>query len=311
MRTYLTRAGDTLSGIARLVGVDWRTLARVNHLDRPDRLPVGIRLRIPGHGHSESRAAGGAPTVPAPEAAAGGLETHLGDLSMLYETGHAPGQELQASGVVSSGRNDPGGVSYGAYQLASRSHHGTPTIWVFLAREGLQWAPEFGQDDPTMHDGPFGTCWKTIAKRDGLVFFHGQHDFIARSHFLPVVNYVKKHTGLDIRARSITLQNVVWSMAVQHGEAAHLVVLAVSSVFGETSEPSLRLPSQPLNLGEAGLDAIYRNALWARENTAMDRTLILKLYEVRRAYVVKHGLSHLLGRYTQEERDALKALGSP
>ena len=51
--------------------------------------------------------------------------THrLGNLSMKYETGFKPGQEAKACGVVStgligSGRADPGGKSYGAYQLSS------------------------------------------------------------------------------------------------------------------------------------------------------------------------------------------------
>lgn len=43
----------------------------------------------------------------------------------------------------------------------------------------------------------------------------------------------------------------------------------------------------------------------------MDRTLVLQLYGVRKAYVVHFGWSNLLSRYAQEERDALKALESP
>lgn len=43
----------------------------------------------------------------------------------------------------------------------------------------------------------------------------------------------------------------------------------------------------------------------------MDRTLVLQLYGVRKAYVVHFGWSNLLSRYAQKERDALKALESP
>ncbi|MEO7404886.1 MAG: hypothetical protein ABIU95_14560, partial [Burkholderiales bacterium] len=39
---------------------------------------------------------------------------HLGKLSAKYESGG------RASGTVSSGKGDPGGVSYGSYQLSSK-----------------------------------------------------------------------------------------------------------------------------------------------------------------------------------------------
>ena len=45
-REHVVRPGETLSGIAGKLGVDWRALARLNGLTDPDRLAVGAVLKI-------------------------------------------------------------------------------------------------------------------------------------------------------------------------------------------------------------------------------------------------------------------------
>ena len=46
-RIYTVRRGDYLTGIARRFGVNWRNLARVNHLTAPYILYTGQKLRLP------------------------------------------------------------------------------------------------------------------------------------------------------------------------------------------------------------------------------------------------------------------------
>jgi nucleoid-associated protein YgaU len=46
-RIYIVRRGDYLTGIARRFGVNWRNLARVNHLTAPYILYTGQKLHIP------------------------------------------------------------------------------------------------------------------------------------------------------------------------------------------------------------------------------------------------------------------------
>ena len=74
---------------------------------------------------------------------------------MRFETGFRPGQEAQAAATVSSSQGDAGGISYGAYQLAS-SPKGGQQVQSFLANDGTPWAARFAGLDPTTNDGPFG-----------------------------------------------------------------------------------------------------------------------------------------------------------
>lgn len=45
---YTVQAGDTLSGIGKRYGVDWRKLAELNNIDNPNLIRVGQKIEIPG-----------------------------------------------------------------------------------------------------------------------------------------------------------------------------------------------------------------------------------------------------------------------
>lgn len=289
---HRVRAGETLAGIAHSHGLDWQAIAHLNHITDPRRVPVGAMLRLPPHGRR--RPATGAPAAPhAPMPPAPRLPappspapihqpgaSRLGNLSMVYETGYRPGQEAQAAAVVSSGRGDPGGVSYGAYQLAS-SAKGGRQVQAFLRADGTRWGARFGHENPALPHGAFEQMWKTIAAESPIVFFEAQHDYIARTHFNPVVSYVRNVTKVDLTSFSRTVQNVVWSMGVQHGRAPKLVAQAVQQV-GPPPEGDRR---------------------------DYERTLINTLYDIREAYVDKNGLGRLKKRYRSERQVALQQLG--
>lgn len=139
----------------------------------------------------------------------------LGTLSAKYETGG------RGPGTVSGGRGDPGGVSYGSYQLASSLRRPEE----FLAHEGARWAPEFGR---AVSGAPaFGRIWQAIARREPASFQAAQHDFIRRTHYDVQVAHVLAQTGDDIDRRSDAVRDAVWSTAVQHGPQNDLVVQAM------------------------------------------------------------------------------------
>jgi hypothetical protein len=48
--SHLVRPGETLAAIGRLYGVNWQTLAKVNHLPDPHRIEIGQAMWIPPQG---------------------------------------------------------------------------------------------------------------------------------------------------------------------------------------------------------------------------------------------------------------------
>lgn len=188
------------------------------------------------------------------------LAHRLGALSERYESGG------RGAGTVSGGVGDPGGVSYGLYQLASK----TGTAAAFVRCEGARWAEELSA---TPGSPTFSSAWKAIAARDGAAFADAQHAFIARSHYRPVVAAVRKATGHDLDARADGLRDAVWSAAVQHGRAAALLIAAV----GDADE---RAPRGSRQHDRAFVEKSYRQrsayvrALAQRSPPAVRRTLM-------------------------------------
>lgn len=139
----------------------------------------------------------------------------LGALSARYETsGRGPG-------TVSGGQGDPGGVSYGSYQLASKM--GRPE--EFLAREGAAWSAEFAG----VRSGSlaFSLVWKAIGNREPARFHAAQHAYIKRTHYDVQIAHVLDRTGANLDRRSEAVRDAVWSTAVQHGPLNTLVIRAM------------------------------------------------------------------------------------
>lgn len=208
----------------------------------------------------------------------------LGDLSMRFETSCRPGEEAKAAakvstGMMGAGKADPGGKSYGAYQLTSTVQGGQQVL-AFLRAEGKQWEARFAGSDPAK-PGKFEATWKAIAAEAAMAFFTAQHDFIQRTHFKPVIAAVLAKTGVDLMARAAAVRDVVWSMSVQHGKASLMCIATVEAL-------RVRVP-----LTDPGYD----------------RALINALYDRREALVRAIGQTQLIaGRYVPERQDALAML---
>lgn len=172
-------------------------------------------------------------------------EPRLGALSERFETGG------RGPGTVSSGQGDPGGVSYGCYQLSSKAG----TVAEFMRTEGADWKRDFGGARPG--SARFSAAWKAIAAREPEDFADAQHRFIRRTHYQPAVEAVRRETGLDCDKRHPAVRDAVWSTAVQHGRAARILTAAVAAA----------------------------DARHARGNYAYDRALVEAIYAERTAYV--------------------------
>ncbi len=224
----------------------------------------------------------GAPTTQTPAAAPANTDQPaIGGLSEQYESGG------RGPGTVSSGTGDPGGVSYGTYQLAGNRNRPQE----FLASEGQRWAAEFGASTPG--SAAFSATWREIAAREPEAFGAAQHDYIQRTHYQVQADQVQGNTGIDVTSRSAALRDVVWSTAVQHGPETGAIARAIANVRAQGHTPS--------------------------EGDAFDRALINAIYDERGRRSDNGGLAYftsasaavqtsVANRFAEERRDALTML---
>lgn len=246
--TYTVQAGDTLSKIAARNGLTVAQLLQANpQISDPNRINVGDVVNLPNGSPVTENATQPLPnnitpnpvppistenTQPLPSNPAAVSTTgktmadELGCLSAKYETGG------RGPGVVSTGVGDPGGVSYGSYQMASKM--GVPQR--FVCQPGFQWAQDFA--NLTAGTAQFTACWKRIATEQTDAFQKAQHAFIKQSHYDLLAAKILADDKLDVNTRSFALQNVVWSTAVQHGGATPIVHRAIATLSCTPSDPT-------------------------------------------------------------------------
>lgn len=166
-------------------------------------------------------AAAGTRTEEIQEAAASGASetavaealatARLGVLSETFESNGDPG---------AIGNDSTGGPSYGQYQIATKT--GTMASFLkFLARTNTGFANKLevagGNAGAASKSATFVAAWKELARDPA--FRAAQHSFIKATHYDPFIQRERGTLEFDINTRSLALQNVAWSTAVQHGPA--------------------------------------------------------------------------------------------
>jgi LysM repeat protein len=232
--TYVIKTGDTLSKIATRNGITLAQLLQANpQITDPNRISVGDTINMPGavpNGSTENTQP--LPSVvPAAAAAAAGalgeaLAEALGTLSAKYETGG------RGPGTVSTGSGDPGGVSYGSYQMATKMG----TVTRFVTQVGFPWLQDFRS--LSAGTAQFTACWKKIAADQTTAFQDAQHSFIKKTHYDLLAAKILSDDSLDVNTCSRALQDVIWSTAVQHGGATPIVHRACANVSVSKTDPT-------------------------------------------------------------------------
>jgi len=201
----------------------------------------------------------------------------LGKLSEKYESGG------RGPATVSSGEGDPGGVSYGTYQLASKIGRADEFVREFYPKEfeGLKGGtPEFT------------ARWKQLAEEQPEQLRGNEHRFIRRTHYDPQVAKIEKELGLKVFERSGAFRDVLWSTAVHHGPNTDVVLMAGKDL-------ATRFP----NAGGAFTDRQWIEAIY-RERGRMDDQGKL----VRFRGVSERWIPALRKRFERECEDALAML---
>ncbi|MBL8917994.1 MAG: LysM peptidoglycan-binding domain-containing protein [Myxococcaceae bacterium] len=206
--------------------------------------------------------------------------SRLGTLSARYESNGDPG-------TVSSGRGDRGGVSYGMYQFATNTGS---------ARSFADWLgrahPQLGQRLRGLNPGTqeFSNAWRAIARDNPQAFRDAQHEYIAGRFYEPARRNVERAVpGLDFGNRSRALNDVLWSVAVQHGQGGAATIfgraLAGKDVSRMSDEELIRAVYQERGKRTRGGELYYFTSSSAD---------------------VQRGVAN---RFRNELRDALAALG--
>ncbi len=140
------------------------------------------------------------------------IDNDLGILSAKYESKGEPG-------TIGDNSGDPGGKSYGVYQFASKRG----TVDEFLSwlknQNDSYWRELINAKelDGGKYATNFDRAWKRIAFTDKDVFARLQHNFIKHKYYDRAARELKVKFNFHIENRSIAIQNVLWSTAVQHG----------------------------------------------------------------------------------------------
>ena len=130
----------------------------------------------------------------------------LGDLSKKYESNGDPG-------CISTGWGDAGGKSYGMYQLSSNMGIVRDfTSW--LIRRGC-WFGDALAVEP-VGSKQFDDTWITLATEHKDEFSRWQHDYIEDLYYDVAVKALEQNY-FNINKHSYTMQDVIWSRAVQYG----------------------------------------------------------------------------------------------
>ena len=126
----------------------------------------------------------------------------LGDISAYFESGNTE----RSVGTISYNKSDPGGKSYGKYQIATK----TGTLKKYIA-----WSiynAEFQGVHPASSE--FDAIWKRLAEEHPIEFEQDQYNFIKTTHYNPVERAAKP-MGFD--TNNLGVQEALFSIGVQHG----------------------------------------------------------------------------------------------
>jgi murein DD-endopeptidase MepM/ murein hydrolase activator NlpD len=278
--TRTVKAGDTLAKIAQTLGITLARLLDANPQFRanPNKIRVGDVLNVPNGDTSPTVTPPSNPT-PTPLPRSPASDRTLGKLSEKFEVG------TRGPGTVSRGIGDPGGRSYGSFQMTSKPRRGT--VGVYVTQTDFPFRERFRALAPGTD--AFTAVWQEIARTQPEEFQASQHAFIKKTHFDVLVEKIRGEDRLDVNERSHTLQDVIWSTAVQHGPNNSIAHRALRTLS--------------LTPADSDFDRRFIIAVYAERGRKRADGVLVNF--ARASLDQQRGVAN---RFVQEQRDALRML---
>lgn len=194
---------------------------------------------------------------------AGAFSKDPGGLSSRYESG--------SKGSAAIGYDQVGGASYGKYQISTKTgsmarfmeyaKSADPAIYKRLSSAG-------GAADP---NGGFGQEWQALAKEGKLSKL--EDEFIKSTNYAPALRGIKDKSLVKMIESNKTLQDVLWSTAVQHGASGAASIFNSSYKQGMSPQDLVKsvYASRSTKFGssEASVQASVRNRLAREQSDAL------------------------------------------
>lgn len=186
----------------------------------------------------------------------------LGTISGKYESGNL------GYDAIAHNPSDPGGSSYGKWQLSQS----TGTLTDFINKSGYS----NYLSNLTIGSPEFDIEWKELAKDPQFCF--AQYTYIYNTHYLPVFKYWHINLQMD---DCNALEEALWSMSVQHSYNGCVKIISLAM----------------FHIPDSYTDADCINQLYnAREQYVRGLNLNINI------------LNSLINRYHNERIDVLKLL---
>jgi hypothetical protein len=241
----------------------------------------------------------------------------MGDIASHYESGGA------GAGIISSGRGDHGGKSYGPYQLSSKQKTLHSFVNNFLPNKDKAIYNELMLNtDPSttrnkrnrkvaIASDDFDKNWRKVAKKYPERFRALQSQFIKESHYDPMKRRFKSELGIDLDNKSKALREAVFSTAVQHGAGTSLINNAgitsdmsdkdiIKAIYNERGKRNKDGELAYFSSSSSAVQKGVYNRLLGKRSEGNELENVLALYDQEQTTARSTSTSDYVDKYTKD-----------
>lgn len=114
----------------------------------------------------------------------------------------------------------------------------------------------------------FDKAWKAEASKNSKAFNNAQHNYIEKNHYAPAANKFKASTGIDPAKMPKAVQDMIWSIGVQHGAGGANTIFKKAGVNSKMSPAQIltKVYNERMKVG-----TYFKNSTQAIKNSVLNR----------------------------------------